>query len=138
MQGPKAPPSIAALERRAGLRSSRTRRLGVAALDGSAGFVAIVVCGEVRSTSTLRIALDGWPALSVATTASAWLPSVAGMLHETQYGPGAATVPSGFHTPVAQSLLWFGALEEVHLGDAAAARVGRVRGEGSSGSGASR
>src|SRR5215210_8503817 len=80
---------------------------GVAALDGSAGFVTIVVFGALRSMSTFRIALDGWPALSVATAASAWLPSAPGIVHETLYGPGAATVPSGLQRPVAQSLLWF-------------------------------
>ena len=44
---------------------------GVVALDGSAGLATMVVWGAVRSTSTLRIALDGWPALSVATAARA-------------------------------------------------------------------
>ena len=34
------------------------------------------------------------------------MPSVAGIVHETVYGPGAATVPSGLQTPVAQSTLW--------------------------------
>src|ERR671937_1816298 len=82
-------------------------KVGVAAFDGSAGLPTIVVSGAVRSTSTLRMAVAGWPALSVATAASAWLPSVAGMFHETVYGPGAATVPTGLHTPVEQSLLWF-------------------------------
>jgi hypothetical protein len=31
---------------------------GLAALDGSAGLPTIVVCGAVRSTLTLRTALD--------------------------------------------------------------------------------
>src|SRR5512133_677659 len=79
---------------------------GTARLDGSEGLVRIVVLGAVRSTSTLRIAVAGCPALSVATAARAWLPSAAGIDHETLYGPGAGTVPSGFQTPVAQSLLW--------------------------------
>src|SRR5207247_5710123 len=30
----------------------------------------------------------------------------AGMFHETLYGPGAATVPSGLQIPVEQSVLW--------------------------------
>src|SRR5262245_22454090 len=81
-------------------------KLGVVAFDGSAGLPVIVVSGAVRSTSTLRMSLDAWPALSVATAASAWLPSVAGMFHETLYGPGAGTVPSGLQTPVEQALLW--------------------------------
>src|SRR6266550_6561663 len=34
------------------------------------------------------------------------MPSAAGIDQETLYGPGARTVPSGFQTPVAQSLLW--------------------------------
>src|SRR2546423_10327017 len=79
---------------------------GLAALDGSAGLPTTVVWGAVRSTLTFRIALDGWPALSVATAARAWLPSVPGMFQETLYGPGAATVPSGLQMPVAQSVLW--------------------------------
>ena len=81
--------------------------VGVTAFDGSAGLETMVVSGAFRSTSTLRIALEGWPALSVATAASAWLPSATGIVHETLYGPGAATVPSGLQTPVAQSALWF-------------------------------
>src|SRR6266540_1902118 len=81
--------------------------VGVAALDGSAGLATMVVFGAVRSTSTFRIALEGWPALSVATAARAWLPSVPGIVHETLYGPGAATVPSGLQTPEEQSVLWF-------------------------------
>jgi hypothetical protein len=82
-------------------------KLGVVAFDGSAGSAVIVVSGAVRSTSTLRMSLEAWPALSVATAASAWFPSVAGMFHDTLYGPGAGTVPSGLQTPVEQSLLWF-------------------------------
>src|SRR5690242_15850796 len=82
-------------------------KLGVAALDGSAGLLVIVVSGAVRSTSTLRMSLEAWPALSVATAARAWLPSVPGMFQETLYGPGAGTVPSGLHTPVLQLVLWF-------------------------------
>jgi hypothetical protein len=46
-------------------------KLGTAAFDGSAGLPVIVVSGAVRSTSTLRMSLDAWPALSVATAASA-------------------------------------------------------------------
>jgi len=80
-------------------------KVGLAALEGSAGLPTIVVSGAVRSTLTLRIALDGWPALSVATAASAWLPSAAGMFHDTVYGPGAATVPSGLQIPAEQSVL---------------------------------
>ena len=45
--------------------------------------------------------------MSVATAASAWLPSAPGIVHETLYGPGAATVPSGLQMPDAQSVLWF-------------------------------
>ena len=59
-------------------------KAGLAALDGSAGFPTMVVCGAVRSTSTLRMSLDGWPALSVATAARAWLPSAAGIVQETE------------------------------------------------------
>ena len=44
---------------------------GTARLDGSEGLVRIVVLGAVRSTSTFRIAVAGWPALSVATAARA-------------------------------------------------------------------
>src|SRR6266508_4429920 len=81
--------------------------VGVAALDGSAGLATMVVFGAVRSTSTLRIALEGCPALSVATAARAWLPSEPGIGQDTLYGPGVETVPSGLQTPVAQSALWF-------------------------------
>src|SRR4051812_24784135 len=81
-------------------------KAGLAALEGSAGLVTSVVFGAVRSTSTLRMPLEGWPALSVATAASAWLPSIAGMFHDTVYGPGAATVPSGLQMPLAQLRLW--------------------------------
>src|SRR5256714_5495405 len=104
VHGAQAPPSIrhSKLEP---VSDEVNVNAGVVALDGSAGLAAIVVSGAVRSTSTLRIALDGWPALSVATAASAWLPSVAGMFQETVYGPGAATVPSALQMPAAQSLL---------------------------------
>ena len=56
---------------------------GIAALDGSEGLVRMVVLGAVRSTLTFLIAVAGWPALSVATAASAWLPSAAGIDQET-------------------------------------------------------
>jgi hypothetical protein len=55
----------------------------VRTFDGSEGFVRIVVLGAVRSTSTLRIAVAGWPALSVATAARACVPSAAGIDQET-------------------------------------------------------
>src|SRR5689334_11817311 len=106
VHGDQAPPSIRHSNVEP-LSDELKLKLGVAALDGSAGLLVIVVWGAVRSTSTLRMALDAWPALSVATAASAWLPSVPGMFHETLYGPGAATVPSGLHTPLEQLLLWF-------------------------------
>src|SRR3954468_16997482 len=44
---------------------------GAATLDGSAGLPTMFVSGAVRSTSTLRMSLEAWPALSVATAASA-------------------------------------------------------------------
>src|ERR671936_2176512 len=54
---------------------------------GSAGLAVIVVSGGVVSTLTLRIAEEVWPALSVATTFSAWLPSP-GIVQSIVYGPG--------------------------------------------------
>ena len=45
-----------------------------------------------RNAFPLRIALAGWPALSVATAARAWFPSTPGIGQLTLYGPGAATV----------------------------------------------
>src|SRR5437660_2196670 len=71
---------------------------------GSAGFAVIVVSGGVVSTLTLRIAEAVWPALSVATTFRARLPSP-GMVQSTEYGPGAATVPSELNVPPEQSVL---------------------------------
>src|SRR6266511_413186 len=106
VQGEKDPPSI--LHSNVEPASEEVNvKTGVASLDGSAGCATMVVFGAFRSTSTLRIALEGWAALSVATAARAWLPSVPGIVQETVYGPGAATVPSGLHTPLAQSALWF-------------------------------
>ncbi len=64
----------------------------------------IVVSGGVVSMLTFRIAEDVWPALSVATTLSARLPSP-GIVKFTEYGPGAATVPSELNVPVEQSVL---------------------------------
>src|SRR4249919_1105259 len=82
VQGANDPPSI---------RHSKVEPASVesnvkddtATFDGSDGFVRIVVLGAVRSTSTLRMAVAGWPALSVATAARAWLPSAAGIDQET-------------------------------------------------------
>src|SRR3954470_13238038 len=54
---------------------------GLAALDGSAGFVSIVVSGSVRSTVTETIALRVWPTLSVATASIHSTPSP-GKFHE--------------------------------------------------------
>src|SRR6266516_7619675 len=82
VQGAQAPPSIRHSKLEPGSDDPNVKA-GVVALDGSAGLPTIVVCGAVRSTSTLRIALDGWPALSVATAARAWFPSMPGMFHET-------------------------------------------------------
>ena len=56
---------------------------GTESFDGSAGFVTMFVFGAVRSTSTFRIAVAVWPALSVATAARAWLPSATGIDQET-------------------------------------------------------
>jgi hypothetical protein len=58
---------------------------GTARLDGSEGLVRIVVLGAVRSTSTLRIAVAGCPALTVETVARTWVPSAAGIDHEKLY-----------------------------------------------------
>src|SRR6266487_4780189 len=55
-------------------------------------------------TCALPISDDVWPALSLAVTSSAWLPSP-GIVQLTLYGPGEATVPSEFHEPVEQSVL---------------------------------
>ena len=71
---------------------------------GSAGLAVIVVSGGVVSTLTLRIDDELWPALSVATTSSARLPSP-GIVQFTEYGPGAAIVPSALNVPVEQSVL---------------------------------
>src|SRR5947208_11120155 len=101
-QGAQAPPSIRHSKLEPGSDELKVK-LGVAAFDGSAGLPTIVVSGAVRSTSTLRMSLDACPALSVATAASAWFPSVPGMFQETVYGPGAGMVPSGLQTPVEQS-----------------------------------
>src|SRR5438132_1108384 len=106
VHGANEPPSILHSKLEPGSEEVKVNA-GVAAFDGSAGFVTMVVSGAVRSTLTFRIALDGCPALSVATAASAWLPSAPGTFHETLYGPGAATVPSGLQMPVEQSVLWF-------------------------------
>ena len=70
VQGAQAPPSM----RHSKLEPSSDElnaNVGLVALDGSAGLPTIVVSGALRSTPTLRIALDGWPALSVATAAKA-------------------------------------------------------------------
>src|SRR5882724_1488986 len=105
VQAANAPPSMLHSKVEPGSVESNVKA-GAATFDGSDGFVRIVVLGAVRSTSTFRIAVAGWPALSVATAARAWVPSAAGIDQETLYGPGAGTVPSGFQIPVAQLLLW--------------------------------
>src|SRR5262249_63118 len=67
---PRVPPSIR-LSKVEPASFALNVKLGAAALDGSAGFPRIVASGAVRSTLTLRMSLEEWPALSVATAASA-------------------------------------------------------------------
>src|SRR6187431_2624698 len=64
VHGAKAPPSMLHSKLAPGSLELKVN-VGLTALDGSAGLVTIVVFGEVRSMSTFRMALVGWPALSV-------------------------------------------------------------------------
>src|SRR5207237_8355603 len=55
------------------------------ALLGSAGTLVMAVSGGVESTLTLTSVDAGWPALSVATASSPWVPSLR-TFHLTPYG----------------------------------------------------
>src|SRR5438132_14199253 len=74
VHGAKAPPSMLHSNVEPGSEDVNVK-VGVAALDGSAGFETIVVSGAVRSTLTFRLELDGWPAWPGATGAVAASPS---------------------------------------------------------------
>src|SRR5690348_12009710 len=63
------------------------------------------VSGGVVSIETFSIVDAGWPALSVATASSAWLPSP-GTFQLTLYGAVVST-PRELNVPVAQSTLVF-------------------------------